>query len=177
MKPFSATVACLSLVLSVSIAAGSPADPPGDPVGVLLQGLEQALRSGDPARYVDLLSLTADRSQARAFAEQNVLSGTTRIAVRERSRMPLAGTLPGDGYSLVVQVLQEFGQQAQLGTWQLDVRRKGGGTGEPGVDPWGIAGQASLTSLVGLYNLSLNPQKQFAARNLVIVAEDFELRL
>ena len=141
-------------------------------MAALLAHLEEVLRAGQPAGYLKLLSGTADRERARLFADGNVAGGTTRVVVRERDRDPLVGTLPGDGYQLSVEVLVENGQRGRLSTWRLDVRRRGGDDGE-----WGIANQELLTSVHGLYRLSLNPAKQFAARNLVVTDEDLRLTL
>lgn len=142
-----------------------------DGVDALLARLEEALRAGDPSGYLALLSGTADRARARAFAGDNLPAGSTRVVVRERDREPLVGALPGDGYQLNVEVLIENGPRARLATWRLDVRRRGGN------GDWGIANQELLTSVHGLYRLALNPARQFAARNLVIADEDFRLTL
>ncbi len=142
-----------------------------DGVAALLARLEEVLRAGQPSGYMTLLSGTADRGRAETFANDNLEAGTTRVVVRERDRDPLVGTLPGDGYQLSVEVLYETGQRARLSTWRLDVRRRGDG------GDWGIAAQERLTSVQGLYRLSLNPVRQFAARNLVIDDEDLRLSL
>ena len=142
-----------------------------DGVAVLLARLEEVARAGDPSGYLALLSGTADRARARAFAADNLPAGSTRVVVRERDREPLVGALPGDGYQLNVEVLVENGQRARLATWRLDVRRRGGD------GDWGIANQEPLTSVHGLYRLALNPARQFAARNLVIADEDLRLTL
>ena len=123
---------------------------------------------------MDLLSASADRAAARAFADAVFLPGATRVVVRERDRAELVGTLPGEGYSLMLEVLWETGQRARLNTWQVDVRRMATGDGN---ERWGIAAQQSLTVLAGLYRLSLNPARQYAARDLVIESEDLRLSM
>jgi hypothetical protein len=161
----------------VSLAAPAPAQAPArDGVSMLLGRLEQVIRAGDPAGFQSLLSQSADPRRAREFANQTIGSRVTGVVIRERDRMELPGTLPGDGYQLLVEVFVEFGQRARLSTWRLDVRRRGGSM--PGApDEWGIADQQSLTSLQGLYRLSLNSAKQFAARDFAVTAEDLQLTL
>jgi hypothetical protein len=92
----------------------------------------------------------------------------TRAVVRERARSNLAGTLPGEGYRLLVEVFIESDQQAGLATWRLDVRAGGDGTR-------GIVSQEILTTFQGLYRLALNPRREIAVRDLVVTAEDLKL--
>lgn len=145
-----------------------------DGVSALIGRLEQAIRSGDPNAYIALLSQNADRARAAEFAAQAIGPRVTRAVIRERDRMELQGTLQGDGYQLLVEVLIEYGQRARLTTWRLDVRRRGA-VAAGAADQWGIQDQQVITSLGGLYRLSLNPNKQYAARDLVITSEDLQL--
>jgi hypothetical protein len=145
-----------------------------DGVSALIGRLEQAIRSGDPNAYIALLSQNADRARAAEFAAQAIGPRVTRAVIRERDRMDLQGTLQGDGYQLLVEVLIEYGQRARLTTWRLDVRRRGAAAAGA-ADQWGIQDQQVITSLGGLYRLSLNPTKQYAARDLVITSEDLQL--
>src|SRR5262249_20379453 len=57
----------------------------------------------------------------------------------------------------------------RIATWRFEIRRAGAAA------PWQITDQEQVTSVEGLYHLSLNPTKQFDAHNLTIAAEDFEL--
>src|SRR5262245_40551143 len=74
----------------------------GDDIRVLTQQIEQAVQSGDPERYLALVGATADRGRARDFATGELQAGVTRVVVQERDRLPLAGSLPGNGYQLLV---------------------------------------------------------------------------
>src|SRR5206468_7191823 len=86
----------------------------------------------------------------------------------------LRGTLPGNGFRLMVDVLAEFGARARAATWRLDVRR----IGDAGSDrEWAIEDEERLSSVESLYRLGINPTKAFAARDLRIAAEDLDLTL
>ncbi|HSK10215.1 MAG TPA: M1 family aminopeptidase [Vicinamibacterales bacterium] len=172
MKRIFLAATCLLLALSQPTPARQAAQDEG--VEVLLGRLEDVLRSGQTEGYLALLSATADRARAEAFAGGALGGGGVRAVVKERDRVPLVGTLPGDGYQLTVELLVETAERARLATWRLDVRRKGGTSNG---EAWGIANQELLSSVHGLYRLSLNPRKQYVARNLVVTAEDLRLTL
>ena len=162
-------------------AAAEPSPDQAESAGIpaLLSQVEQAVRTGSVDAYLSLLSTTADCQQAGEFAEQNLGPGVTFVALHERARGPLEGTLPGNGYRLIVDAFIQRGARARLATWRLDVRRPGDSAGtrtdEP--RPWRLAGQKVLGVIDGLKHLSLDATKEYAARNLVIRAEDLELRL
>ncbi len=151
-------------------AAGQPAQAV-DPVATLLARLEQVLREGPAERYLDLLSSTADRESCARFAQSVIVPSITRAVVRERDRLPLPGTLPGNGYQLLIEVLLESGARASVATWRLDVRQRGGEV----TAGLGIVSQEVLTAFPGLWRLGLNPLRQIAVRNLVVMAEDLKL--
>jgi len=174
MKPI--LLLLVLLVLLPQPTATAPQAPERDGVATLVGRLEEVLLSGKEARYLDLLSASADRAAAASFADSVFLPGVTRVAVRERDRMELVGTLPGDGYRLLLEVLSETGGRGRLATWRLDVRRMSGGDGA-GPERWGIVNQEPLTVLNGLYRLSLNTTKQYTARDLVIESEDLKLSM
>ena len=163
------------IVLLPRPTATEPQGPERDGVATLVARLEEALLSGQQARYLDLLSASADRNAAASFVDGAFLPGATRVAVRERDRVDLVGTLPGDGYRLLVEVFSETGARGRLATWSMDVRRMAVTDG--GAERWGIVSQEPLTLLNGLYRLSLNPARQFAAKDLVIESEDLKLSL
>ena len=150
-------------------------DPEELSLQTFLQAVETSISTMDRARWLDLLSTTADRDQATAFFDAMVPQGITRVVVKERDRSALQGALPGEGYRLVVEVFIETGPRGRIATWRLDIRRPRGD--DIGRQPWRIVTQDRLASIEGLHRLALNPDKQFAARDLVIKAIDFELRL
>ncbi len=145
----------LTLVIAALVClAGEPAGQStqaADPVAALLGRIEAAVLAGTPERYLDLLSTLADRPAAASFLTAVATPGLTRVVIRERDRVDLAGTLPGDGYRLLVEVLRESGQRADVTTWRLDVRRRSNNPSD-----WGILSQEVLTTLQGLHRLSLN---------------------
>jgi hypothetical protein len=163
-------LAAAFLACAAGLAAGQPAPAP-DPVAALLARLEQVVRDGPPERYLDLLTPDADREKATAFALGAVSAGATRVVVRERDRFALVGGGPREGQSVLLEVFVEFGAKARLSTWRLDVRPlKPDPAGE-----WGIVSQEALSTLQGLFRLSLNPKRQIAVRDLVVSGEDLRL--
>ena len=163
------TLVIAALVCLAGEAAGQSTQAP-DPIAALLGRVEAAVLAGTPERYLDLLSTLADRPAAASFLTAVATPGLTRVVMRERDRVDLAGTLPGDGYRLLVEVLRESGQRADVTTWRLDVRRRSNNPSD-----WGILSQEVLTTLQGLYRLSLSTRRQFVARDLVVSAEDLKL--
>jgi hypothetical protein len=105
----------LTLVIAALVClAGEPSGQSpqaADPIAALLGRIEGAVLAGTPERYLDLLSTLADRPAAAAFLKAVATPGLTRVVIRERDRVGLAGTLPGDGYRLLVEVLRESGQR------------------------------------------------------------------
>jgi hypothetical protein len=153
----------------------SPIDPEELSIQAFLQAVETSISTMDRARWLELLSNTADRDAATEFFDAMVPQGISRVVVKERDRSALQGSLPGEGYRLVVEVFIETGPRGRIATWRLDIRRPRGD--DIGRQPWRILAQDRLASIEGLHRLSLHPEKQYAARNLVLKAVDFELRL
>ncbi len=174
MKRTLAALACLLLIPGGADVARAQQPPPVDGVLRLLLRLEQVMQAGNPDAYMDLLSAVADRKLARDASRMLVGAGITRAVIRERDRAPLEGTLPGDGYRLMVEVLAERGARARIDTWRLDIRRVPTETSD---DEWRVAGQASLSMVDGLHRLSLNTAKAWRARGLVVKSDDLEIRI
>jgi len=146
----------------------------GEPdVSGFLASLRQALLSGDRDAYAALASPPGGLDDARAFADEAVLPDATQVTLRERDRAQLAGSLPGEGFRLMVEVLTEHGRQARLATWRLDVRLARGATGQP----WRLVGQQRLSVLDGLFRLELDPTREYTVRNLTIEATDLWLTM
>jgi hypothetical protein len=167
----------LALVLSTVTASAQPAPPSAEDLSVqaFLGAVEGSISAMDRQRWGDLLSGAADREEALNFFDTGVPSGVTRAVVKERDRSPLAGTLPGDGYRLMVEIFIESGPRGRIATWNIDIRKPPGDTQER--QPWRVVGVDLLSSVEGLHRLSLNPVKQYAARNLVLRSVDFEVHL
>ena len=169
----------LALSPTTALAGQVPVRAAVDPhelsIQAFLEAVETAISTMDRARWLDLLSTNADRGNATEFFDAMVPQGITRVVVKERDRAALQGTLPGEGYRLMIEVFIETGPRGRIATWGLDIRRPRGD--DLGPQPWRIVAQDRLASIEGLHRLSLNSQKQYTARNLVLRAIDFELRL
>jgi S-adenosylmethionine/arginine decarboxylase-like enzyme len=160
-------------ILALTLCGGaSPHAQDVDGVRLLILKIERIVQTGDGPAYMASLAASADRNRARDFIGSELSPGSNRAVVQERDREPLAGTLPGNGFRLMVDVLAEFGSRARVATWRLDVKR----TGDPGAD-WTIADQERLSSVENIYHVGLNATKAYTARNLQIASEDIELSL
>jgi hypothetical protein len=140
-----------------------------------LDSVENAISTSDRAKFLNLLSDSADRDQAAEFFDAMVPQGVTRAVVKERDRAALIGTLPGEGYRLVTEVFIETGPRGRIATWRLDIRRPRGE--DLASQPWRIVAEDRLSSVEGLHRLSLRAEKQYSARDLVVSSVDFSLRL
>src|SRR5262245_26635544 len=160
------------LVLTSADASAQPA--PNTGIAALLRRFEQVIQAGDGAAYLTLLADSADRARARDFSSSELVPGATRAVIQERDRQPLPGTLPDNGYALLVDAFVEYGQRARIATWTIDVKR----VGDAGSDrEWAIADLTPVSSVENLYRLSVDTTKQYAAHDLKINAEDLELTL
>jgi len=136
-----------------------------DGVGRLVLAVQAALSSGSPAAFLALSTLDPKTEDVRRFLDGWFVARTTHAVVTERDRQPLA-----DGaVRVIAEVLLEKGQDGRLGTWALDV------TSTP--EGWRVRKVVASSTIDGLYHLALDPLKQFRAHDLVVRAEDFELRL
>ena len=152
-----------------------PAQSPEDlSIQAFVRAVETAISATEREHWIALLSPNNDRQTASAFFDSYVPQGVTRAVVYERDRAPLHGALPGEGYQLIVDTLIETDARGRIYTWSLDVR-KPRDSEDP--QPWRIAAQETLSAIEGLHRLSLNDDKQFAAKDLVLRSVDLELRL
>ncbi len=160
------------LLGAVNAGAQSSAPPEitaPDDVQQLLDAVEQVVLRGDVVGYLGLVSGTANRARATDFARNEIQSGATRAVVKERERLAFGSAVEPTGYRVLADVFTEYGRRGRVATWQIDLQRRRGGLE--------IFDQKRLTTVERLYRLSLDPDKQFTARNLSIQAEDFELAL
>lgn len=168
---------CLLLAANRAEARQTGRDALGQDLSVpgFLQAVERAIGTTGRDGWVALLSPNANQAEALEFFEAMVPPGVTRAVVRERERAPLAGTLPGAGFRLFAEVFVETGARGRIATWRLDIRRPRGDDTDQ--QPWRIVGHERLSSVEGLHRLSLNGSQQFAARDFVLRAVDFEIAL
>ena len=162
MTPMRGALLALLLVLAGSQSAS--AQPDG--VGLILNRVEAALVGGDRLAFAAVTTMSAGDEALRGFLERWFVPDTTRATVHERDRVERSGP---DALRLTVEVLVETGRQGRLATWQLDV--------DQGPAGWRIVAAATLSVVEGLFRLAIDETTQYRARNLVITAEDLELRL
>jgi hypothetical protein len=174
MRRFPGALAFVLLALGQAAGTSAQQTPPLDGIVRLLLKIEQVMQAGTPEAYMDLLSAVANRGLAQEASRMLIVPDITRAVIRERDRAPLEGTLPGDGYRLMIEVFTERGARARIVTWRLDIRRVPTDTND---DEWRISGQQMLASIEGLQRLALNPSKQYRARNLVVRSDDLDIRL
>jgi hypothetical protein len=140
-----------------------------DLIRALLNQLEMVVLHGDASAYDALLAGTNDPERVRIFVALELRDDVTRVVMQERDRQHLQGSLPGNGYRLIVDAFIESGNRGRISTLQLDIRKV--------QERWLIADQERLSVVDNLYRLSLTAGKQFTASNLKITAEDFVLTL
>jgi hypothetical protein len=143
-------------------------------IAVLLQQLEEAIRTDTTNQLLENAP-SGNAPGMRLVVRQGYEGSVTRAAVRLRDRLALPDVPAGDGYRLAVEVFTEFGSRARLSTWRLDVVRAEAHTGDRS-ERWLIRDYKTLSSLGNLCRLSLD-DRVYSATNLVLSAEDLEIRL
>jgi hypothetical protein len=146
----------------------------GDGVRLFLNRLERIVQQSDASAYTALLAESADRNRAAGFVDDEMIPGISRAVIQERDRGPLAGTLSGDGYRMVVDVFEEYGSRARVATWWLDLTRDRAATG---ADRWLVADQGRLSAVEDLYRLALSGSAQFTVHNFELNDADLKLTL
>ena len=165
----------LSARPSLAAQGSAPEFDESATVQVFLQALESAVSAVDREQWRALLSSDSEADRALEFFDAAVLPDITRVVVKKRDRVGLVGALPGEGFTLILEVFIESGSIGRIATWRLDIRRPRGD--DPAPQPWRIVGHDRLATMDGLHRLTLNGAKQFKTRNLVLRSVDFELRL
>jgi hypothetical protein len=164
-----ALVASLLAFLSASSAGAQIAIPPADGIARVMRDLEAVLLTGDANAYASLLLEGASVNTSEEFIDEWLQPGATRAVVMERLRAESLDIPAGEGYDIYVDTLVESGRNGRVGTLLIKVRRSG--------TAWRISGLTLLTTVRGLYRLSLSPEKQYTVLNLSLNAEDFELHI
>ncbi len=150
----------------VSFAQGQPNAVLTDGVAQLLLKIEAAVGAGSASDFLALSTLNPDDPNVRAFLDRWLVARTTRATVRERDRLPL----DGGGVRLMAEALIEAGSEGRLATWTLEMAPAPDGT-------WRLTKATTSGIVDGLFHLELDPTRAFRAHDLVVLAEDFELRL
>jgi hypothetical protein len=161
----------LALALALPAYANAQTTPaPNDGISRVMRELERVLLSADERGFTALLAERANTSEE--FHAEWLQPGVTRAVVQERLRVELPGVDQGLAFDVYVEVLTEFGRNARVGTFLVRIFRENADATE-----WRIARLNVLTTVRGLYRLSINPDKQYRIANLALSAEDFELRV
>ncbi len=164
-------VLLLALALVLPTSANAQLTPaPNDGISRILREIERALSTGD-ARVYDALVTSGAATSSELHGEW-LQGGVTRAVVQERLRAEIPEAAKGLAYDVYVDVLTELGRTARVGTWLVRIFRASSGATE-----WKIARLHILTTVRGLYRLSLNAAKQYRIVNFAMSAEDFELRV
>ena len=148
-----------------------------DGVSRLVRRLEQAVLSGRPESYLQLLSSDADREDASGFAHSVIRPEISRVVVRELERTPLRGAVPGDVFEITAEAFIETGRSAQLSTWAFQVKHQARASGSAEEGNWAISGQRVLGTLPAIYRLQLDERRQLTGRQLVIANEDLRITI
>ncbi|MCC7127155.1 MAG: hypothetical protein IT178_20100, partial [Acidobacteria bacterium] len=159
----------LTMLLHAGRAAAQPPEPPSREdltIQAFVRVVEDTVVAMDANRWASLLSPNADRAAAATFFDDMVPSNVTRAVVKERERLPLLGTLPGDGFRLITEVFIEQDARGRIATWNLDIRKPRGEDDDP--QPWRIVAVERLSSVDGLHRLHLRTDQQFNAQDLSI---------
>jgi hypothetical protein len=149
-------------------SVGAQVVDPG--VSALVLRIEQIIRAGDPAAYMDLLAPLANWERAEAFAKAEIRPGATRVTLRERNRYSLPGSPTGGAFRLLVDGFVEHGGRARAATWLIDVERTSSGE-------WRVADQVPVSVVDGLHHVAIDTGRQFRARDFTVRADDVELTL
>ncbi len=162
-------LALLVLLVAAPASARAQTAPVGDGIARLLREVERVLATGDASAYRSMLLPGANVSTSAEFFDEWLQPGVTRAVVQERLRAESADVAKGDGYNVYVDTLVESGRNGRVGTLLITVRRRNA--------EWHVAGLNVLTTVRGLYRLSLSPDKQYSISNFALSAEDFEIRV
>lgn len=164
-----------SLVLAwLALGVAAPAEvraqaEAADPLEAFVLTLEAALGAAREAEYRALISPGVDEATATGFVQDLVDPGITRAVVRLRDRVPL-----DDGAArLLLEVFLELGARGRVATVGMEVVRDD--PADP--DAWRIRFQERLTSVDGLYRLSIDASRQFDVADFMVRSEDFTLTL
>jgi hypothetical protein len=137
-----------------------------DPAGDLVRQIASVSGRGAPEAVRALTIPHLPGAPLGDFIDRWFTESVTRVVTHELDRQPIAG----GGVRLTVEALIEAGPTADLATWRLDLGPDSGGT-------WRLRDASTIGTVGGLNRLALDPGQQFRARDLVIQAEDLELRL
>jgi hypothetical protein len=159
-----------TLVAALIVLAGTSAQPRAqtpepDPLAALLAALEQLVQSPSGELLARVAAPDDSRASVAEFLAPWQRDGITRVVIHARDRADDA-----DGMARsIVEVMIEQGDYARVATWQIDTR-------QVGQEPRIVAIHA-MGAVDGLYRLSLEKARQYAAVKLTIAVEDFTVSM
>ena len=183
MKWIISSVIVLSLLRpSVSGAQSTVTLADFDP---LVSRLQTVADTADREGFLTLLAPGADLEAARDFVRDGFREDVDRTVVVPR--FLINAEEEGDSHELTVEVFTETADRARLQTWRLDVIRAAAAPASASsdaaapatgsADAWVITGYEAMDGIDSLHHLTLNPDRQYDAENVVIAAEDMTLQM
>ena len=159
---------CLVLSLTAPGAVPSHSAPqPDDAITKLVYGVEQAIRSGDPAAVGSFVRPGPRTPALTSFIDSLISPRPTSATVKERDRAPL-----GNGRGrLMLEILTVHDREATVVSWRVDVTAAGAD------GSWVITDAERLTVITGLYRLALDTTVEYAVHDLVINAPDLSITI
>jgi hypothetical protein len=139
-----------------------------DSLAPWLASLAAIVERGDHEAYRRLVSPSVAAERAEGYAQEMVWGRADRAVAHLRDLSAL--DTPAGAYRLLVELFVEEGQRGRIATIRLDVA-------PAGEDDWHILEQERLTSIDGLYHLTLNTERQYRVRQLTVSAEDLTLTM
>jgi hypothetical protein len=153
------------LVLAGTIRAAHAQQPPEDPLAPLVATLEQLVQAPADEALARITTPGAARDAVIGFLASWRRDGITRVTIRVRDRVQGSDAVTRS----VLEVMIEQGDYARVATWQLDTQQ---------IDQAAqVVALRTMGAVDGLYRLSLDNARQFAAANLEIAAEDFKVSM
>jgi len=163
---------CIWLSLAAAAAGqdgrAASAPQPVDGVTRLVDAIQRAADAGDANAIRSLARPGLRATQLTEFIQSLAEPKVSRATVKERDRAVVDGRV-----RMLLEILTERDIEGRVTTWRLDVEPVGSDLD----GPWGIAYIERLTTVGGLYRLSLDGSSEFDVRNLTISQPDLSLVL
>jgi hypothetical protein len=160
-----ALIACVVLCVAPAEALQSQSGPQQDDgIARLVYGIERAITAGDATAFNSLFAPGVRSPQLADFVGALTSPRPTSATVKERDRARVA---PDRG-RLMIEILSVYDREARVTSWRVDVTPSAEGV-------WTIVDAERLTTIEGLYRLSLDTSVEYGVHDLVISAPDFTI--
>ena len=162
-----ALIACVVLCLAPAVALRSQSgQQQDDGIVRLVYGVERAINAGDATAFASLIAPGARSPKLADFVRTLTSPRPTSATVKERDRARVAA----DRGRLMIEICSVYDREARVTSWRVDVTPSAEGT-------WSIVDAERLTTIDGLYRLSLDTSVEYAVHDLVINAPDFTITI